>query len=302
MRTFLIAVTALLGLSVTALAVNVKTEPFKVAVTHPFYAEWVERVGGDHVDAFVVSEESTDALAKADFVYETGLGAEPWLDDALIANPKLERYVLTDGMPTLQQGAAFWTDMDPPHTNPERMPPCCRKDAAESNAAWSELVQNITMPENLESLGVDAEATDQNVWFSVPNAQTAVVSINETLAEIDPDNAATYDRNTAIYLEELSDLDGVIKSEIREVPAGKRILVTDGNSFRYFARNYGLVSPIYSPAYQGLVFTEQMPGKHCAIAGEEVYTLVLPDVSSASYAEFMRGNTTIIAAALEQAE
>ncbi|WOO41745.1 metal ABC transporter substrate-binding protein [Rubellicoccus peritrichatus] len=304
MRTSLIALTALFSLPAFVSAVNVKPEPFKVAVTHPFYAEWVERVGGDQVDAVVVSEGSSDGLAKADFVYETGLDAEPWLDAAVSAiNPKVERYVLTDGMPTLERGAAFWTEMDPPHSNPERLPPCCRKDAVESNAAWSELVKNIPMPENLEALGVEPEAIDPNVWFSVPNAMTAVVSINETLAEMDPEHADTYDRNTALYLEELTGLDGWVKSEIREVPAGKRVLVTDGNRFRYFARAYGLVSPIYSPAYQGIAFVEQMPGKSCALQEEDVYTLALPGGDkSIPYAELMRGNTLVIAEALEHAE
>lgn len=300
MRIFSIAFLALIGLSGTAFALTVKDEPLRIAVTHPFYAEWVDAVGGDHIEAFVITEEGADGLAKADFVYETGLDAEPWLNEAVLAvNPGVERYILTDGMPTLQQGAAFWTQMKPPHPDADRLPPCCRKDAADSNAAWSELVKSVPMPSDSGKAGIAAGVIDQNVWFSVPNAMTAVVSINETLAEVDPDNADAYDRNTVVYLDKLTDLDGWIKSEVREIPAGKRMLVSDGNRFRYFAQAYGLVAPVNFPSYEGLVFVETTnPG-----AGEkpaEAYTLMLPGKFSGSYADLMRGNTLIIAEELEK--
>ncbi len=271
--------------------------PLKVAVTHPFFAEWVEQVGGDEVEAVVVSEDDTSGLTEAAVVYESGLGQEPWLDGALeeLGDNAPRRIVLSDGIPTMTVTEEFWASMPLPHPNPEKMPECCRKDASDTNAAWEKLVKTVPKLEVPEQYGYDPEAVDAHLWFDPLNAQSVVLVINETLAEAAPDSADAFDRNAYTALDELNALDGWIKSRIRDVPMGDRVLVTDGGSFRYYAKQYGLAAPLDTPEYMGVSLKETptADGHACECASPKLYTDFV-EGGPATYDALMRQNTDLI--------
>ena len=80
---------------------------------------------------------------------------------------------------------------------------------------------------------------DEHVWLSVKNAAVLVQKISEAVQKADPENAETYKKNTASYLEKLNALD---KEDEAAISAGtyNTILFGDRFPFRYLVDDYGL--------------------------------------------------------------
>jgi manganese/zinc/iron transport system substrate-binding protein len=78
------------------------------------------------------------------------------------------------------------------------------------------------------------------VWFDVSLWQLAAQRVVELLAKFDPAHAATYRRQGARYLSELSELEAYVRQRVDEVPPAQRVLVTAHDAFHYFGRAYGL--------------------------------------------------------------
>jgi ABC-type Zn uptake system ZnuABC Zn-binding protein ZnuA/ABC-type Mn2+/Zn2+ transport system permease subunit len=83
-------------------------------------------------------------------------------------------------------------------------------------------------------------AGDPHWWLDPRNAEAAVVTIRDSLAEQFPGRAATFRRNAAAYLVRLRTLDRRIAACFARVPAAERKLVTDHDAFGYFAARYGI--------------------------------------------------------------
>jgi manganese/iron transport system substrate-binding protein len=66
-----------------------------------------------------------------------------------------------------------------------------------------------------------------------------VNNINSALAKADPANTQYYDQNSKSYIGKLMDLDQWVRTEVATIPEGQRKLVTDHESFGYFAHRYG---------------------------------------------------------------
>lgn len=207
-------------------------------------------------------------------------------------------------MKTMQQGEAYWEAMPLPHPNPEKMPQCCRQDAADTNAAWQALVERV------QTSTEGSDALDPNVWYNPQNAQSAVLIISDTLYEMMPERREAIDRNTARYLEELQDLNHWIKSQIRNIPVQNRVLHTDG-SFRYFAQQYGLIAPVTEGDDSSLQLKEQATVcacapcncDPCACSAESLTLYRLPapeghEGEMTSYVGLMRYNTGVLVEAL----
>jgi len=64
-------------------------------------------------------------------------------------------------------------------------------------------------------------------------------AIRDTLVEVDPDNAGTYNANYDAYTARLLQLDEAIMEVVSTIPEENRQLYSYHNSFSYFARRYG---------------------------------------------------------------
>ena len=80
---------------------------------------------------------------------------------------------------------------------------------------------------------------DPHVWFNPYNIQLWVLTIRDTLSELDPANAETYKTNAAAYLTDLERLQQDLSRELATLPAERRVLVTDHDALGYFADTYG---------------------------------------------------------------
>lgn len=84
-----------------------------------------------------------------------------------------------------------------------------------------------------------AGSYDPHVWFDVTLWMSAVETVRDTLAELDPTHAATYQANATRYLAQLAELDQYVKEQAARVPQAQRVLVTAHDAFNYFGRAYG---------------------------------------------------------------
>lgn len=179
-------------------------KPLKVVATHSILGDWIERVGGNKIELFVLVGPNGDAhtfeptpqenviLAEADVIFENGLGFESWLDDLYASSgSKAERVAVTDGMDLIRFKTGDHVDVDP------------------------------------------------HVWHSVKNATVAVETIAQTLIRKDPANESFFTEQARNYTIELQSLDEWIRREVTKISSAQRKLITSHDTFGYFAKEYG---------------------------------------------------------------
>lgn len=80
---------------------------------------------------------------------------------------------------------------------------------------------------------------DPHFWLNPLNAIRYVENIRDGLIQADPGGATVYTRNAEAYMTELKDLDAWIEQQISRIPVERRLIVTNHESFGYFADRYG---------------------------------------------------------------
>ena len=88
--------------------------------------------------------------------------------------------------------------------------------------------------------GHDHGEGDPHVWHDPENVKVMVKHIAEALAEVDPDNAASYRANAESYAKKLDEVDREIRALFAPIPPAQRKVVTNHESLNYFARRYQL--------------------------------------------------------------
>lgn len=176
-----------------------------VTVTIPPEMEFVERVGGDHVQVILLVPPGADPhtyelppgiladVAEADAYAMVGSGMEfelAWKDRITALNPDMLVINCSNGIELI-------SDDEGRHTR-----------------------------------------TDPHVWLSPRNAKTMVENICQGLIDIDPTNAADYRRNTDLYQEDLDVLDREIEEAISK--SGVNKIMVYHSSWAYFARDYDI--------------------------------------------------------------
>jgi zinc/manganese transport system substrate-binding protein len=78
-----------------------------------------------------------------------------------------------------------------------------------------------------------------HIWLDPLLAIHCVTNILNGMAHLDPEHGQIYSRNASNYVQRLQALDGEIQTAL--LPFKGAVIVTFHDSFRYFARRYGLV-------------------------------------------------------------
>ncbi|MFM7109259.1 MAG: metal ABC transporter solute-binding protein, Zn/Mn family [Planctomycetaceae bacterium] len=91
-----------------------------------------------------------------------------------------------------------------------------------------------------ELLATGPDAVDPHVWFDAALWGRCATAVAEALARIDPSDAEGHRSRAADYAARLAALDADVRARIATIPAGRRMLVTAHDAFRYFGRAYGL--------------------------------------------------------------
>lgn len=80
---------------------------------------------------------------------------------------------------------------------------------------------------------------DPHFWLDPNLVIKYVENIRDGLIAADPDGKDVYTQNAAVYIAQLTELDGWIKAQVEQIPAERRLIVTNHESFGYFADRYG---------------------------------------------------------------
>jgi manganese/iron transport system substrate-binding protein len=178
----------------------------------------------------------------------------------------------------------------------------------------------------------DNSGGDPHTWFDPDNVVLWTQTIANELGKLDPSHVQSYNANAQAYQAQLKDLDAWIQGQVSQLPEAGRQLVTDHDSFTYFANRYGFklvgaVVPGYSslaePSAQDLasledairklgvkaVFVGQTANPSLAErvtqdTGTRLVTLYgeslsRPDGPASTYLDFMRYNVNAIVQALK---
>jgi ABC-type Zn uptake system ZnuABC Zn-binding protein ZnuA len=217
-----------------------------MVATTSLVADVVSAVAGDLVDlevllppdadphSFDPSPQEVALITRADLVFMNGLGLEIFMQDILEnADSQAKVVSVSEGVEAIELGEEH-------------------EDEVEGDE---------------EEQGGE----DPHVWMNPLNLRVWAENIAGALSELDPDNAQAYRSNAAVYITNLEELDNWAMGQIAQIPEEQRILVTDHESFTYFAEHYGFtlvgaLIPGYStagePSAADLAALEQTIGEY----------------------------------------
>ncbi len=212
---------ALLSITTSFGSIDSKTTKLQVIATNSIIGDWVKKVAEDKVDLTIMIGPDTDnhtfeptsqdstRLTKADVIFENGLGLEFWLNALYKSSrSKAKRVALSNELLDL-------------------LPIDCHGHFKCKHSHHQEY--------------------DPHTWLNPNYVISMVQRIINTLIKEDPKNANFYKENGLQYIDELKKLDSWIKEriagtkEVAGIPVSNRKLVTNHDSFRYFARQYGFI-------------------------------------------------------------
>ena len=280
-------------------------EKLQVVATTNLVADLVAQVGGEHIALYTLMGPGVDphsytstpedmrTLEDAQVIFINGLHLEEALADRLAA--------LTAPVVAVNVGVT-----------PRELAPDEHDEAAAAEEHHH-------------------EGADPHTWQRVANVKQWVENVRTTLRQLDPPQAAAYDAAADAYLVELDALDAEIRAKVATIPADNRKLVTDHETFGYFADEYGFtlvgalipsLSTSAEPSAQALAALQDQLAKEGVKAifvgttvnprladqiaedlGIQVVSLYsdslsAPDGPAATYLDFMRFNINAIVAAL----
>ncbi len=93
-------------------------------------------------------------------------------------------------------------------------------------------------PLHLNDGAEEHDGADPHVWFDIENVAQWVENVVQVLSTLDPANATVYQSNGEAYRTQLTELDQYVTAQLTAVPPERRVLVTNHDSFSYFAQAY----------------------------------------------------------------
>jgi ABC-type Zn uptake system ZnuABC Zn-binding protein ZnuA len=200
--------------------------------------------------------------------------------------------------------------------------------------ALAGVVPVIAVSDGVDLIASSEHASgDPHTWQNPTNVIVWTNNITDALSTLDPANADSYRANADSYITELQSLDTWISEQVSSIPAERRKLVTNHDTFAYFARRYdfqiigtllgsasegaepsagelaALVQTIQSEDIPAIFIENTMSDRVATVVSEELdrpiqvltlYTDSLgpPGSGAESYLGLMRTNVATIVAAL----
>lgn len=206
----------------------------------------------------------------------TGQAAAPAVDGAAAVRAVTTTSIIADLVQNVGGDRVTTRALLPPGTDPHTYSPSPSdvqaitaaqivfRNGLGLDASLDEVIQNaggnavnIAVTNGITPIAGATEATsDPHMWFDVQNAIRYTETIRDSLKQVDPQGAGTYDTNAAAYIDQLKQLDAEIVQQISTIPPDRRKLVTNHDTFGYFAKRYGF--EIIGSVFEN-VSTEQEP-------------------------------------------
>jgi len=89
------------------------------------------------------------------------------------------------------------------------------------------------------SKGLKSQKGDPHFWLDPNLVRVYVQNIRDALIESDPQGKDLYNKNAEEYTTRLMELDRWVTGAVKKIPEAKRLLVTNHESFGYYADRYG---------------------------------------------------------------
>jgi ABC-type Zn uptake system ZnuABC Zn-binding protein ZnuA len=80
---------------------------------------------------------------------------------------------------------------------------------------------------------------DPHFWLDPNYVIKYVENVRDGLSKADPGDASVFASNAKRYITDLTSLDAWIQAQVQQVPETRRLLVTNHETFGYFAKRYG---------------------------------------------------------------
>lgn len=103
--------------------------------------------------------------------------------------------------------------------------------------------RTVAVGEVISPLDFDDEGQqvpDPHVWGDVDNVIQMVERIRDELADLAPEQAKVFANNATDYIDDLTQLDAWIETQIATIPPAQRQLITTHDAFQYYTSAYGL--------------------------------------------------------------
>jgi ABC-type Zn uptake system ZnuABC Zn-binding protein ZnuA len=94
-------------------------------------------------------------------------------------------------------------------------------------------------PQAGEVVDADHGGIDPHFWLDPISVIKYTENIRDGLSQADPAGKDVYAKNAETYISKLRELDTWIAGQVQQVPEARRLLVTNHESFGYFADRYG---------------------------------------------------------------
>jgi len=194
--------------------------PLKVVAVETFLADMAQNVAGDRLKVeslipigvdphmFEATPQDVVKLAQSQVLIINGAGFETWLEDVL-ENAGGQRAVITASAGLIAR----------------------QREGGETAHEEEETA------EEGDSHGHHDQ--DPHFWLDPIAAIKYVENIRDGLSAQDPAGRETYAANAEAYIAELKDLHQWILEQVATIPPERRLLVTNHESFGYFADRYG---------------------------------------------------------------
>ncbi|MGC8780236.1 MAG: metal ABC transporter substrate-binding protein [Anaerolineae bacterium] len=223
----LIALLMLAGVTACAAPARQPSATLKVLAVETFLADMAQNVAGDRlkVDSlipigvdphgFEPTPQDVARIAESQVLIVNGAGFETWLDRVLAnAGGRQVVVVASTGLAMREPGEG---------------------EMAHEHAG--EATGGGTPPPEQEH--AHHHEGDPHFWLDPVAAIKYVENIRDGLSAADPAGRETYAANAAAYIARLQELDDWIKAQVAIIPPERRLLVTNHESFGYFADRYG---------------------------------------------------------------
>ncbi len=224
----------------------------KVLAVESFLADITKNISADRLQietlmpigidphSFEPSYRDVAKISESDILIINGSGFEDWLNDTITgANKKIIIVECSKGLAN-RIGAAESDELK--DESAQAVQADEPKEASEQTEKGGQAKQADTSgaPAS-ENDAIHKHEGDPHFWLDPNLVKIYVQNIKDALTEADPEGRQLYDKNAREYTSRLTELDVWIKEEVKKIPVGERLLVTNHESFGYYADRYGFI-------------------------------------------------------------
>lgn len=188
---------------------------------------------------FEPAPRQAEAMMDADLLVVNGAGFEEGLGDLIdqAEAAGVEIFAFADHINLIEGDEAHDDHDDAGHDDHEDAPDGDHADDHDADDAGPDDHEHDEGHEDEEAHEHGPE--DPHIWTDPSRMAGAVEAFGGAVMQLDGIDQGDIEDRTAAYVEELEDLDSEIESLLADIPDDQRILVTNHETFGYFADRYG---------------------------------------------------------------